>query len=250
MNANYCPVCGEKRLSPDALTLRSLFQQFIAVVFNVDNKLWRSLRLLFLQPGQMTVDFAQGRRMQVMRPFQLFVLVNLVFFLTLTDADLFRAPAKWYFQNEEVSTQVEQLMMEQDMSRDELTILYDQASSGWAKGLIVILIPAIALILGFFLWGRPIGLHVVFAAHFLSFFLGYLLVVALVMLPFVPVHRFVLQGAIVGGIMCYHLFALPRVYGVRGWRVGVLAALLTFLLVGLILGYRWGISAFSLWQLS
>lgn len=246
----YCPDCGERVLDKESLTLRSLFRQFMEGVFNIDNKLIRTLRSLLLQPGQLTVEYAGGRRIPYMRPFQLFVLVNLIFFITLTDADLFRAPAKWYFSNNPVDERVDRILEIQDMTLEELTILYDQTSSDWAKGLILVLIPVIGFFLALFFRGRPVGLHMVFATHFLSFFLAYLLLLALFLFPFMPVHRFVLQGGIVFGVFTYHLFALRRVYDIRGFRVLGLSFVFTVFIVALIISYRAGISAFSLWQLS
>lgn len=246
----YCHQCGERQHSADELTVKALFQQFVASVFNVDNKFLRTIRSLFSRPGQLTVEYVEGRRTRYMRPFQMFVLVNVIFFLVLTDADLFRAPAKWYFPNPVVQSRVDDLIAKSGWTMEELTIRYDQASSDWAKGLIVLMIPVVGLVLGLFLWGRPAGLHIVYATHFLTFFLAYLPLMALILIPFLPVHRFVLQGLILLGMGYYHANALPRVYGVRGWWRVVLTVLLTVSVIVLMIGYRTAISAFSLWQLA
>ena len=37
-------------------------------VFSVDGKLWRTLKLLFLQPGALTVELVNGRRASSVKP--------------------------------------------------------------------------------------------------------------------------------------------------------------------------------------
>lgn len=80
MRGQYCAQCGERRYNPSGLTLPVLFRQFMEAVFNIDNKLVSTLRKLIFQPGRLTKDYNEGRRMKDVRPFQLFVLVNLIFF--------------------------------------------------------------------------------------------------------------------------------------------------------------------------
>lgn len=168
----------------------------------------------------------------------------------MSDADLFRAPSQWYFPNPEVSLKVDQLMASQEMTYDEVAIKYDQESTGWAKGLIVVLVPLVGLALALFLWGHPAGLYVVFATHFFTFFLTYLLIIGVIIWPFLPVQRFVLQAGIILGILYYFFRALPQVYGIGAWRSAGLAVVLSLISVLLIVTYRNKISDFSLWYIS
>lgn len=79
----YCHQCGEQRFDPAALSLKSISQHIFTSLTDLDGKLWRSLRLLVSQPGQLTLDYLEGRRKQRLSPFQLFVLVNVFFFLAV-----------------------------------------------------------------------------------------------------------------------------------------------------------------------
>src|SRR4051794_2211651 len=62
LSGPYCSRCGERVLEPDALTLRHFFTHTVAhELLHVDGTLWRTLRLLFVRPGQLSLDYAAGR---------------------------------------------------------------------------------------------------------------------------------------------------------------------------------------------
>ncbi|GLR16023.1 hypothetical protein GCM10007940_06380 [Portibacter lacus] len=62
----------------------------------------------------------------------------------------------------------------------EIAVAYDKRSSSLAKGLIIVYIPFIALI-GYLFnikMGIAFGKHIIFATHFFSFFLFYLVIIS------------------------------------------------------------------------
>ena len=68
----YCSRCGERTLEPDALTLRHFVAHTVAhELLHVDGALWRTLRLLFVRPGQLSLEYAAGL---TMFPFSVFLL--------------------------------------------------------------------------------------------------------------------------------------------------------------------------------
>ena len=50
-------------------------------MFHVDGRVLKSFRLLLRQPGQLTIDYLRGRRKPYVRPVELFLLANLLYFL-------------------------------------------------------------------------------------------------------------------------------------------------------------------------
>ena len=53
----YCSKCGERALEPEALTLRHFAVHTVAHEFlPVDSAFWRTLRLLFMHPGRLSLE--------------------------------------------------------------------------------------------------------------------------------------------------------------------------------------------------
>ncbi|MEM7414840.1 MAG: DUF3667 domain-containing protein [Gemmatimonadota bacterium] len=80
VDAAYCASCGQRRLRDDEYSLRRLIRDGLQDFFSVDAKFWRSFRLLFTRPGQLTCDYMEGRRRGRLGPFQLFIAANLIYF--------------------------------------------------------------------------------------------------------------------------------------------------------------------------
>jgi predicted RNA-binding Zn-ribbon protein involved in translation (DUF1610 family) len=78
----FCPACGqESRVR--APTLREFLQQFGGAYFSTEGALWRSLKLLVLQPGELTRQYLAGRRKHYVLPLRLYLTVSLVAILLL-----------------------------------------------------------------------------------------------------------------------------------------------------------------------
>jgi len=88
LSGPYCSRCGERVLEPDALTLRHFFTHTVAhELLHVDGTLWRTLRLLFVRPGQLSLDYAAGRRRPYVNPFRL-LLIAIVAYAVMTASGL------------------------------------------------------------------------------------------------------------------------------------------------------------------
>ena len=84
LSGPYCSRCGERTLEPDALTLRHFMVHTVAnELLNVDGALWRTLRLLFVRPGRLSLEYAAGRRRPYLNPFRL-LLVSIVAYSLMT----------------------------------------------------------------------------------------------------------------------------------------------------------------------
>jgi uncharacterized protein DUF3667 len=74
----YCPSCGQKqRERPTVAGLAGeLFQELV----NVDGKVLTTVRSVLTRPGQLTIDFLEGRRARHLSPLRLFLIVFAFFF--------------------------------------------------------------------------------------------------------------------------------------------------------------------------
>jgi hypothetical protein len=84
----YCARCGERAFDPAALTLRHFLVHTVAnELLNVDSALWRTLRLLFVRPGALSLEFAAGRRRPYVNPFRL-LLIAIVAYAVMSSSGL------------------------------------------------------------------------------------------------------------------------------------------------------------------
>jgi hypothetical protein len=71
-------------LEPEALTLRHFLVHTVAhELLHVDGTLWRTLRLLFVRPGRLSLEYAAGRRRPYVNPFRL-LLIAIVAYTLMT----------------------------------------------------------------------------------------------------------------------------------------------------------------------
>ena len=84
LSGAYCSQCGEHMLEPEALTLRHFMVHTVAhELLHVDGALWRTLRLLFVHPGRLSLEYAAGRRRPYVNPFRL-LLIAIVAYTLMT----------------------------------------------------------------------------------------------------------------------------------------------------------------------
>jgi len=76
----FCSACGQRGQSR-IVSLGHLLQEAIGDIYNLDSRLWRTLRPLLLQPGLLTVDFLSGRRARYVPPFRLYLVVSVLLFV-------------------------------------------------------------------------------------------------------------------------------------------------------------------------
>jgi hypothetical protein len=76
----YCNNCGEKVLEPNGRVLKS-FLLSITWATLLHNKFLHALKLIIVNPGFLSKEYAEGRRVNYFRPLQLFFILNLIYFL-------------------------------------------------------------------------------------------------------------------------------------------------------------------------
>lgn len=77
----FCAECGQK-VQRKIPRLGELIVEFFDSVLNIDSKLARTFRAIFI-PGQLTILYFKGIRKKYYQPFRLFFLVSVLFFTAL-----------------------------------------------------------------------------------------------------------------------------------------------------------------------
>jgi hypothetical protein len=89
-NEKFCSNCGQKNI--DQLDLRYILSQFVEDIFNVDSKVFKTLKCLTFSPGQLTTDYMSGKRATYVPPVRLYIVMSVIFFFFISLVDLGDAP--------------------------------------------------------------------------------------------------------------------------------------------------------------
>ena len=172
----YCYQCGEKIVTEKDFTIKKLLEQTVDVFTHLDSKIFSTLKFLLLKPGKLSEDYVAGLRKPFMKPFQIFFLTNILFFLLLSNVDIFRIPSAYLF-NEinhwgyNVTKIVEQKIIETNKTKNEIALVYDLKSAILAKTYVITFIPLLSFVFALLFIRKKlqIGKHIVFATHLFSF---------------------------------------------------------------------------------
>lgn len=74
----YCPACGQKN-SRVRISLRELLYDFFAGLLNLDNKIYRTLKTIWI-PGKLTQLFFAGKRVSFTHPLRLYLFISFILF--------------------------------------------------------------------------------------------------------------------------------------------------------------------------
>ena len=243
----FCYNCGEKVVEKSDFSIKTILQQFVDGFTNFDSKFIKSFWFLLFKPGQLTENYVNGVRKPFMKPFQLFIVVNVLFFFILSGADIFRIPSGYFFSIENNLKILEVIANTKQESVEVLKQVYDSESLTNSKLYIFILIPFLSFIIWLvnFSKKKQFGIHAIFAIHYLSFFM--LFCVTLVILPREWFSPRVTQLTIFSFNFLYLTFALKRFYN-DNWKITLLKTFtIVIVFFALIFLYREQISQFTLY---
>ena len=75
----YCPECGQREIDTDP-TLKEFLRGLAAEIARRDGRLLRTFRMLLTQPGALTSEYHEGRRVRYLSPIAPFVICTALFF--------------------------------------------------------------------------------------------------------------------------------------------------------------------------
>jgi hypothetical protein len=251
----YCPVCGERALQPKDLTFLGLMTQVFHGLSSIDSRLLHSLRDLSIRPGAITNAYLRGPRKPYIGPFQLFLIVNVVFFAVqaFADSPIFSNSLHSHMYDQDWSAFARSLvgtkLAAAHTTLAAYTPVFDHAVDVNARSLVILLVlPFTLLLIPLFATShRPFVTHLVFALHLLAFLL--LCSCVLLLLTLLekwlggsglrsPLFDWGLFVVLVAVIATYLYIATGAVYGATGLVRALKVALLAVVIAAAVPGYR------------
>lgn len=101
--ARFCPQCSQKN-HDGRLTFGEMVSETVATLFNLDNRIFSTLRAILI-PGKLTTEYFEGKHIRYYHPLRLFLFTGLAVISILT-VRYRQGPG--YAQMEKVSSEMEQ----------------------------------------------------------------------------------------------------------------------------------------------
>lgn len=252
--AAYCADCGERQPSHQDFSMRSLAAEVFHDITSIDGRLWRSIVALLTKPGLLTKEWFEGRRGRYVKPFSLFVMLNVAFFIVQPHTQLLSYQMSQYVYGSGAEAQHRRDLLERRRARskdspDQFEVRFNASLQDWKKSLLIFCTPILAVVLTL-LYTRQrrfVAEHFVFSVHAYAFLL-------VVLAAFIPLfYKVMIPGVVLLGVpesslswldgdqgigfilallMCSYLFvALRRVYG-DGRIAAALRAVVLFAVIG------------------
>lgn len=79
----YCPKCSQKN-ADSHLSFRKLIADFFSNYFSLDSRFGRTFKPFFIQPGLLTIEFMEGKRVKYANPIRLYLVISLIHFFILS----------------------------------------------------------------------------------------------------------------------------------------------------------------------
>lgn len=178
--SRFCPECGEERVDDQGLRLKAFLTSELDDA-PVTRAVTRTFYTLFRYPGRLTSEYMVGRRKPYVRPFRVYLLISVVFFLILPHTWLFNYQLRFYqtlpFFGNTPSQMVESELKRAGLTHEEYEKRFNKTLETQKKTMMLAMVPLLALGLWALFPRRPIALNIVFAVHYLAVLLFYMVVV-------------------------------------------------------------------------
>lgn len=210
LTGKFCQECGEKRLSRKDFALSHFLKEAFEKFTHLDSKLLRSLWLLVAKPGFLSVEYLRGKRKPYEKPLALFLIVNLIYFVTIQWNNLrtYESPLAIQLRNpyhKLVRQMIQVRFGDDNAALQAFTPLFDAQMHLLSKSLLVLMVPMYALVFALLFRKKKMyfGEHLVAAFHFHALMLSANILLGII-----------LRGSIIGYLL------QPS-----GWRMFVLEIL-------------------------
>ncbi|WP_296820497.1 DUF3667 domain-containing protein [Brevundimonas sp.] len=129
----YCHACGQRAHLHSRL--RDLFHEAIEGIAHLDGRIWRTLPVLAINPGRLTREWREGRRVRYLQPLHLFLFAVFLFFTfqSLTGQHLVMLPGSTVMRDQPtLAAGLEEARRE--AAADGLQLSVDQSDTGRRLG--------------------------------------------------------------------------------------------------------------------
>lgn len=254
---DYCNQCGEKVLRPSDRSFKAFLSNILIAITFADSKMIKTLWLALKKPGFVSYEFANGRRVNYLKPISLFFVLNLVYFffpvIQLFNASLntqLISPLGKFFQ-----TLVAHKIIDLKMNVASFSLIYNLKTTSLAKLMVMVFVVIASLPLNVLYWkkNRYFTDHVGYTVELACFNLFVNAIVLSIFAAFLGAGKYLDETVLTIIFICTNLYFVLRsghqFYGEKGWRL-ILKSIVMILFLKLSLEvYRAILFFITLWSL-
>jgi hypothetical protein len=173
LHGRFCAICGQEKRPLDP-GLGEVVGELAREISNLDGRILRSVRRLFLSPGFLTIEHFEGRRVAWVSPVRLYLTFSVLYFAITSFTGA--SPLDVNLQvtgdtDQETRQAIQKLGFSSD---DEMQRAINHALSTWIPRAMFVLVPVFGWLVSRVRrrWGRKYPHHVIFACHVFAAFFG------------------------------------------------------------------------------
>jgi len=232
---NFCNRCGEKVYHEHDRSVFHFLEDGVHFITHLDGTLINSVRTIFAQPGQLSLDYTNGIRKKYFRPLSLFLLL-VVLYLVFPLFTGLNMPLKFHFTQsaygEYALKKVAAYLEHHAITKEELSQKFAAKSEKTSKFMLFIIIPLSAIPLWLFGWKKRPYLfdHLLLSTEINSFYLIYTFFLLPLLLTLISLVQKLIHQNFMGwftermlsvvvyiGTAIFVSVAFRRFYGFKPW---------------------------------
>jgi hypothetical protein len=143
----YCNNCGEKIIQPADSSFKAFLNSLLVAITFADSKFAKTLWLVIKNPGFVSKEFVEGRRVKYLKPISLFFVLNLFYFL-IPDIQLFNASLKTQLlsvQRDFLKPIIAHKMVSLNMDISSFSLIYNMKTAALAKLMVMVFVVVASL---------------------------------------------------------------------------------------------------------
>lgn len=254
---NYCNLCGEKIIKPEDRSFKTFLSNILIAITFADSKMIKTLWLVIKNPGFVTFESSEGRKVNYLKPISLFFVLNLIYFffpvIQLFNASLntqLLSPLRDVYQNI-----IAHKIIDMNMNVPSFSLVYNLKTTGLAKLMVMVFVVlgSLPLNLLYFKKNRFFTDHVAYMVELACFNIFINAIVLSIFAAFLGLGRYLDETLLTSIFISTNLYFLLRssftFYGEKGWRLVVKSALMILFLKLALELYRMILFFVTIWSL-
>lgn len=261
----FCSQCGEKKVTAKDYSISHLAEETLGVFTHFDSKFFRTLKVLFKKPGELSRAYFRGGRSRYTKPLTVFVIINIVFFVVQPHTGLLHDKYDNYIKYPTYGARVREHLLATKEPEQTYAARFNTNLQNQKKSLLIVSVPLLALAMALVFFGtrRTYAEHLVFSVQVYTFVLIFLGATVALFFPLAmllralgpattPALRFlesdlVVVGMLITGLAVYMYFGLRRAYETSRVRAALSAFILAWTVAILIGVYHEAVFFATFW---
>jgi len=267
LTSKFCAACGEKRFVPGEHSIKHFMGDIVRELTFLDSRFLYTFRLMVTNPGSLSYQYINGRRVSFVKPLSMFFIANLIYFLFPLYSTL-NTPLNVQMQHMPYSSIAER-MVTQRLKEDKIPlktfeVAYAQQSTNMAKLILFLMVLYFSVPLALVNYSKELYFYdhlmvaleffslvvicVFLGIHWSTYFLCWIVALAGGDIWFIMADS-VISWVIVVAII-YLLYRIGRsAYGMSAYRALMKAAILVACFVVVLQLYRASLFFITFWTM-